>query len=403
MEKNTSLTTATAVLFAIASGCAVANVYYAQPLLNTMSQDLHIPAADTGIIITITQSGYAAGLLLLLPLGDLFNRRKLIVTQLLLAMAALALVAWAPSRGLFFAGIAAIGMLAVVTQTLVAYAATLAAPSARGRMVGLVTSGVVLGILLARTISGTLADMAGWRAVYLFSATLMLLTAIALFRVLPREDPNKTVTTYPQLLASVFQLLLQEPILRTRAILAGFIFAAFSVLWTSLVLPLSAPPYEFSHTVTGLFGLIGVAGALGATKAGQLADQGHSQRTTGIALTLLLLSWIPLGFTTSYLPALIAGIILLDLAVQAVHVTNQSLIYQIRPESRNRLVAGYMLFYSIGSGSGSIAATTTYAHTGWTGVCILGAAISAMGLAFWAITLPCTHTHKKAITLGYDK
>lgn len=393
MEKTVPLAKATALLFAAASGCAVANVYYAQPLLNTMGQDLHIRSGAVGIVVTITQTGYALGLLLLLPLGDLFNRRRLIVTQLLLAVVALLLVAWAPAQPPFFAGIAAVGLLAVVTQTLVAYAATLAAPAERGRIVGLVTSGVVLGILLARTISGTLADLAGWRAVYVFSAVLMLLTAIALFRALPKNDPDKVAASYPQLLASVFRLFFEEHILRVRAMIAMFIFAAFSVLWTSLVLPLSAPPYQFTHTVVGMFGLIGVAGALGATRAGHLADRGLGQWTTGVALTLLLLSWIPVSFTTQSIWALIAGIILLDLAIQAVHVTNQSMIYQIRPESRNRLVAGYMLFYSIGSGIGSIAATTTYAHAGWTGVCILGAAISAMGLIFWAITLPRSNRH----------
>lgn len=385
MEK---FTRSTALLFAIACGLAVANVYYAQPLLNTMGNDLHIPSRSLGIIVTITQTGYALGLLLLLPLGDLFNRRKLIVTQLLLAVAALLIVAWSPAKLPFLGGIAAVGLLAVVTQTLVAYAATLAAPAERGRIVGLVTSGVVLGILLARTVSGALADIAGWRTVYFFSAALMLLTAAILYRVLPVHDSQKATTTYPQLLLSVFRLFLQEPVLRVRAIIAFFIFAAFSVLWSSLVLPLSAPPYSFSASVIGMFGLIGVAGALGAARAGKLADRGHGQRTTGIALLLLLISWLPLGFATHSLAALIAGIILLDLAIQAVHVTNQSMLYNIRPESRNRMVAGYMLFYSIGSGLGSIAATTVYALAGWTAVCILGAAISAAGLLFWACTLP---------------
>lgn len=401
MDKNAPLNRSTALLFAAACGCAVANVYYAQPLLNTMGRDLHIRPADVGIIVTITQAGYGLGLLLLLPLGDLFNRRRLIVTQLLLAVAALGLVAWAPGKIPFFAGIAAVGLLAVVTQTLVAYAATLAAPAARGRIVGLVTSGVVLGILLARTVSGTLADLAGWRAVYLFSAALMFFTAAALFRALPKNDPGKVVATYPQLLLSVFRLFLEERVLRVRAMIAMFIFAAFSVLWTSLVLPLSAPPYQFSHTVIGMFGLIGVAGALGAARAGQLADRGRGQWTTGVALTLLLLSWLPISFTSHSLWALIAGIIILDLAIQAVHVTNQTMIYTIRPESRNRLVAGYMLCYSIGSGVGSIAATTTYAHAGWTGVCLLGAGISALGLICWALTIP--RTHKKVITLLSSK
>jgi len=395
----------TALLFAVACGLAVANVYYAQPLLNTMGADLRIPAPSLGIIVTITQTGYALGLLLLLPLGDLFNRRKLIVTQLLLAVAALLMVTQASSKFLFLGGMAAVGLLAVVTQTLVAYAATLAAPAERGRITGLVTSGVVLGILLARTVSGTLADLAGWRAVYGFSAALMLLTAVMLYRVLPQQDSDKTTATYPQLLGSVFQLFIQEPVLRIRAVLALFIFAAFSVLWSSLVLPLSAPPYGFTPAVIGLFGLIGVAGALGAARSGKLADSGRGQWTTGVALTLLLLSWLPMGFATRSLGALVAGIILLDLAVQAVHVTNQSMLYCIRPDARNRMVAGYMLFYSIGSGIGSIAATTVYARAGWTAVCILGAAISLGGLLFWATTLPRKTRAQKSntFTVAYQK
>ncbi|PSL46406.1 putative MFS family arabinose efflux permease [Chitinophaga niastensis] len=383
----TSLSSSTALLFAIACGLAVANIYYAQPLLNTMGAEIGIRPGSVGIIVTVTQIGYALGLLLLVPLGDLLNRRKLIITQLLLVVAALLVVALASSHTILFTGIAAVGLLAVVTQVLVAYAAALAAPTERGRIVGLVTSGVVLGILLARTVSGTLADLAGWRSVYLFSATLMLLTAVILSRVLPREDHQKATATYAQLLASVFLLFVQERVLRIRAIIAMFIFASFSVLWTSLVLPLSAPPYSFSHTITGLFGLIGVAGALGAAKAGRLADRGRGQWTTGIALTLLLFSWLPLSFTAHSLLSLIAGIIILDFAVQAVHVTNQSMIYSVRPESRNRLVAEYMLFYSVGSGAGSIAATTVYAWSGWTGVCVLGASISALGLIFWALTI----------------
>ncbi|WP_142682921.1 MFS transporter [Chitinophaga polysaccharea] len=395
----------TALLFAVAGGLAVANVYYAQPLLNRMGNDLDIPSRSLGIIITVTQTGYALGLLLLLPLGDLFNRRKLIAVQLLLAAAALITVGWAPAKLLFLGGIAAVGLLAVVTQTLVAYAATLAAPEERGRVVGLVTSGVVLGILLARTVSGALADIAGWRAVYFLSATLMLLIAGALYRALPVNDPQKTSATYPQLLASVFRLFLEEPLLRVRAIIAFFIFAAFSVLWSSLVLPLSAPPYSFSSSVTGMFGLIGVAGALGAARAGRLADRGHGQWTTGAALALLLVSWLPLGFATHSMAALIAGIILLDLAIQAVHVTNQSMLYNIRPESRNRMVAGYMLFYSIGSGFGSIAATTVYAYAGWTAVCLLGGTLSATGLLFWATTLPRKiHAQKSnTFTLQHQK
>jgi predicted MFS family arabinose efflux permease len=207
-----------------------------------------------------------------------------------------------------------------------------------------------------------------------------------LFRVLPKDEPSRESLSYLQLLRSLFTLFAQERILRIRAVLALLIFTAFSILWTSLVLPLSAPPLSLSHTAIGAFGLAGVAGALAAARAGRLADRGLGQRTTGAALILLLLSWLPISYTQHSLPALIAGIILLDLAVQAVHVTNQSMILNLHPEARSRLTAGYMIFYSIGSATGSIASTSIYAYSGWNGVCLLGAMVSALALLFWALT-----------------
>nr|WP_256019391.1 MFS transporter [Paenibacillus kribbensis] len=381
-----SMSRSVALLFAIACGLAVANVYYAQPLLDAMANEFGIAPSSVGVVITVTQICYALGLLLLVPLGDLLNRRRLITGQMLLSVLALIAVSLAPSRTLLLMGMAAVGLLAVVTQTLVAFASTLAAPAERGRIVGLVTSGVVIGILLARTVAGVLTDLAGWRSVYLVSAVLTLVMTAALFRVLPKNEPLGAALSYSQLLRSVILLYVQERILRIRAILALLIFTAFSVLWTSLVLPLSAPPLSLSHTAIGAFGLAGVAGALAAARAGRLADQGLGQRTTGIALSLLLLAWLPIRYTEHSLFALVLGIILLDLAVQAVHVTNQSMIFTVRPEARSRLTASYMIFYSIGSAIGAIASTHVYAYAGWNGVCLLGAGVSALALIFWAVT-----------------
>lgn len=375
-----------ALLFAIACGLAVANIYYAQPLLDAISQEFGITHSSVGLVITITQVCYALGLLLLVPLGDLLNRRWLIAGQMLISVLALIVVGTAHTSKVLFISIAAVGLLAVVTQTLVAFAATLAEPSERGRTVGVVTSGIVIGILLARTFAGVLTDLAGWRSVYLVSAGLTLIMAGVLFRVLPKDEHSRESLSYLQLLRSLFTLFAQERILRIRAVLALLIFTAFSILWTSLVLPLSAPPLSLSHSAIGAFGLAGVAGALAAARAGRLADRGLGQRTTGAALILLLLSWLPISYTQHSLPALIAGIILLDLAVQAVHVTNQSMILNLHPEARSRLTAGYMIFYSIGSATGSIASTSIYAHSGWNGVCLLGAMVSALALLFWALT-----------------
>jgi predicted MFS family arabinose efflux permease len=375
-----------ALLFSITCGIVVANIYYAQPLLDAISNEFGISHSFVGLVITITQIFYALGLLLLVPLGDLLNRRWLIAGQMLLSVLALIVVGTATSSLMLFIGIAVVGFLAVVTQTLVAFAATLAAPAERGRVVGVVTSGIVIGILLARTFAGVLMDLAGWRSVYLVSALLTLIMACVLFRVLPHYEHKRESLSYLQLIRSMFTLFAQERTLRIRAALAMMIFTAFSILWTSLVLPLSAPPFSLSHTAIGAFGLAGVAGALAAARAGRLADRGLGQKTTGVALILLLISWLPISYVQHSLLALIVGIILLDLAVQAVHVTNQSMILTLRPEARSRLTAGYMIFYSIGSATGSIASTSIYVYFGWNGVSLLGAMVSALALLFWSLT-----------------
>ncbi|MFE5323748.1 MFS transporter [Paenibacillus sp. NPDC056579] len=382
-----SIPRSTALLFAVACGLAVANIYYAHPLLDTLADEFGIAPSSLGAVITVTQLCYASGLLLLVPLGDLWNRRRLIPGQMLLSVLALVAVGTATNRIALFAALACVGLLAVVTQTIVAFAAASAAPSERGRTVGLVTSGVVIGILLARTVAGTLTDLAGWRSVYLVSAALTLAAAVVLYRVMPSDTQEKTSVPYPQLILSVVMLFMQERVLRIRAVLAFFIFSVFSIFWSSLVLPLSAPPLSLSHTAIGAFGLAGVAGAMAAVRAGRLADRGLGQWTTGISLALLLGSWLLIQYAVQSLVVLALGVVILDLAVQAVHVTNQSMIYAVRPEARSRLTGGYMIFYSIGSAAGSIASTGMYAYAGWKGVCLLGASVSAAGLLYWLMTL----------------
>jgi len=362
------LTNGVLALFAIAAGLSVANIYCAQPLLDAIGHDFAISQVSVGFIMTVTQAGYAFGLFFIVPLGDLLDRRRLVVGQLLISVVALVAVGLAPTFAVMLCAVFLVGLLAVVIQVLVAYAATLASPEERGSVVGKVTSGVVTGILLARTVAGSLTDLAGWRSVYLVSAGLLLLMAAALWNTLPAGANPHAPRSYVQLLASIFSLWTNEPLLRIRAGLALFLFAAFNVLWTPLVLPLSSPPISLSHTAIGSFGLVGAAGALAAARAGRLADRGLAQWTTGTALILLVVSWLAISQLHRSLVLLIPGIILLDFAVQAVHVTNQSMLFARLPEARSRLAAIYMIFYSIGSGSGAIASTWIYAHRGWTGV-----------------------------------
>lgn len=390
------LSRVTTLIFAVAAGLSVANIYYAQPLLDSIAQDFGIAPAAIGLVVTLTQAGYALGLVFIVPLGDLTDRRRLIVGQGMLSVMALLVVATASSKTIFFVGLAAMGLLAVAVQTLVAFAAALATPAERGKAVGTVTSGVVTGILAARFVAGLLADLGGWRSVYLTSAILTAAMVGLLARVLPRRRSPDSNDSYVVTLRSIPILFLRDRMVLVRALLALLIFATFSTLWTVLVLPLSRPPFSYSHTQIGVFGLVGMAGAMAATGAGRLADRDLGQWTTGVSLTLLLASWALIAMLPASLPLFLVGVVLLDLAVQAVHVTNQSILVGRHPAASSRLIGGYMVFYSIGSAIGAIGATMAYARAGWPGVSVLGAGFSAIALLVWGTTLRLCRIHSHA-------
>lgn len=371
------------LIVAAAAGLSVANIYYAQPLLDLMAHDLGIPPATVGLIVMLTQIGYGLGLIFIVPIGDLIDRRKLIIAQGLLLGIALVIVGAAETNAMLLAGMSAVGLSAVLVQTLVAQAAALATPAQRGRVVGTVTSGIVTGILAARSFAGTIADIGGWRAVYLTSAFITLVMVVVLMAMLPRQSAKQNMETYTHALLSIPTMFLRERSLLYRGVLALLIFAAFSTFWTALVLPLSAPPFSYSHTRIGLFGLVGLAGAIAATCAGRLADRGHGRWTTGFSLAILLSSWGLIALLPVSMMMLLVGVALMDLAVQAVHVTNLSAIVAFNPQKSGRLIGGYMVFYSVGSAVGAIAATTIYSRFGWMGICLVGAAFSAIALALW--------------------
>ncbi|BAS40149.1 MFS transporter [Klebsiella oxytoca] len=374
-------------LFALASGLSVANVYYAQPLLDALARDFAISDAAIGGVIAATQIGCAMALLLLVPLGDRVNRRRLIATQVFLLIAALTAVSLASTTVMLLGGMLAVGLLGTaMTQGLIAYAASAASPHEQGRVVGAAQSGVFIGLLLARVFSGGVSDLFGWRGVYIFAALLMLGIALPLWRRLPVLAVASTPLSYPRLLASMLTLLRQEKVLQVRGVLALLMFAAFNIFWSALVLPLSAPPFGFSHTEIGALGLVGAIGALAAGRAGKWADRGYGQRTSAVALVMLLVAWWPLSLMAWSPAALLAGIVLLDLGGQALHVTNQSMIFRTRPEAHSRLVGLYMLFYALGSGLGAVSTTAVYARAGWQGVCLLGASVSLLALLFWLMT-----------------
>jgi predicted MFS family arabinose efflux permease len=369
-----------------ATGLSVASIYYAQPLLPTMARELGVSAARAGSVVTVAQLGYALGLLLIVPLGDLFERRALIVVMTLLAAMGLLVTALAPDLRLVLAGAALTGLCSVVTQILVPFAATLARDEDRGQVVGTVMSGLLLGILLARTVAGALASLGSWRTVYWAGAVALLGTTLVLRRALPRYHAPVRLS-YGRLLLSIATLFREEPVLRRRALVGAAAFGTFSVLWTSMAFLLAAPPYRMAPGAIGLFGLAGVAGALAATSAGRLADRGKGDRATGILLLVLLGSWLPLACAGRSLGAFILGVLLLDLAVQGVHIGNQAAIYRLRPDARNRLTAGYMTSYFLGGALGSFLSTTAYSALGWPGVVAVGAGFSALGGVAWVATL----------------
>jgi predicted MFS family arabinose efflux permease len=374
------------VLFAVATGQAVASNYLAQPLLDDIRRHFETSAGLAGLIVTVSQVGYAVGLVLLLPLGDLLERRRLItslagVTALLLAAAA-----FAPSLGLFMALAGLIGFTSVMAQILVPFAAGLSPEAERGRVVGTVMSGLLLGILLARTASGLVAQVAGWRAVYVVAAAAMAVQALVLLRGLPTWR-RPVALSYPRLLASVLSIARAEPVLRWRAVYGALSFGAFSVLWTTLAFLLSGPPYRYGAGTIGLFGLVGAAGAAAASFAGRLSDRGWRDRLTGGTSLLMLVAYGLIWRGAGSLAALIAGIVVLDVGAQAIHITNQGEIYRLQPEARSRINAFYMVSCFTGAAAGSATASLAYASAGWAGVCLLGACFGAASLAWWGVEL----------------
>ncbi|MBR7826875.1 MFS transporter [Actinospica sp. MGRD01-02] len=379
---NRPLTNATVLLLAIAIGSTVANLYYAQPLLAYVRDDLHLSSAGAGLTVTVTQFGYALGLILAVPLGDLLERRRLVTVMCCLNAATLAVCGTSSTGSVFYVTSALIGVFAATAQILVAFSADLASPEQRGRVVGTVMSGLLLGILAARTVSGYLAQFGGWRSVYWFAAGLMLLLALILRFRLPRGSVSTDIR-YGALLRSVLALMREEPLLRIRAVYGALAFAGFSTLWAPLGLMLAGSPHYLSTGLIGLFGLAGMAGALAAPLAGRNADRGGAGRMTILSAVLLTAAWLPAAFARTSIPLLVLGIVVFDFACQSMHITNQSEIYRLRPDARSRLTSAYMTCYFAGGVIGSALASVIYAADGWSGVCALGAGFGACTVLLW--------------------
>lgn len=366
----------------ICTGMSAASLYYAQPLLHSIKESLHLGTATAGLIVTATQVGYIAGLLLIVPLGDMFARRRLIPLMVAGIAMSLLFVSISPDGSLLLVSSVAVGAFSVAAQMSVAFAATLAPDATRGRVVGTIMSGLLLGILLARTVSGYLASFGGWRTPFQVAAGAMVVMALVLLKALPSESSRPRVS-YVGALTSIPALLIEEPLIRRRAIYGAASFGAFSALWTPLAFLLSGSPYHYSTSTIGLFGLFGVVGAITASFAGRFADRGGAATMTAVTSVLLTLTWIAIGFGRTSIGPLIVGVIVLDFACQGLHITNQSQIYKLRPEARSRITATYMSAYFIGGTLGSFGASAAYASGGWLASSALGGAFGAVAVGLW--------------------
>jgi predicted MFS family arabinose efflux permease len=369
-------------LMAVAGGASVANLYYIQPLLPEIAGRFSVSDAAAGSLVTASQVGYAAGLVLLVPLGDVADRRALAVRLLAVCGVALCAAAAAPSLVVLALALAVTATTSAVAQVLVPFAGLLAGEDERGRVVGLVMSGLLTGILLARTVSGLLASVAGWRAPFAAAAVLAWLLAVALWRRLPRVEPSSSVR-YRTLIASTGHLIATTPLLRRRMAYGACGFAGFSIAWTALAFLLSRDPYNYGERTISLFGLAGLAGAVAARRLGRLADGGRARRATGLLLVAAVAGWGALALGARSPVPLVLGLILMDFAVQGQNVLSQALLTRRGPETAGRMTTAYVTSNFAGGALGSAAGAFAWTHAGWTGVCAAGAATPLVAAVLW--------------------
>lgn len=375
------------ILLATACGIIVANLYYAQPLIGLISNEIGLSNSSAGLIVTLTQIGYVVGLLFLVPLGDIVENKKLILILLFLSAFALISMVFVKSATLLLIASFFIGLGSVAAQVLVPLVSYLSSENARGRVVGNVMSGLLLGIMLTRPISSLVADMWGWNAIFALSATVIIVLAFVLSKVLPTRKP-KAKTNYIALLNSMWQLLRTTPILRRRAIYHACVFGAFSLFWTTVPLLLFSPAFHFSQTAIALYALVGITGAIAAPIGGRLADLGWTRPATGIALTVVIISLIlPLFIQSSSsfgIAVLVIAAILLDMGVSANLVLSQRLIFSLSPEIRSRLNGLFMAIFFLGGAVGSFIGGWAYALGGWNLTLWIGIAFPTIALLYFA-------------------
>ncbi|MBL3655176.1 MFS transporter [Fulvivirga sediminis] len=364
---------------ATSTGLVVANNYYNQPLLGEMARSFQVAESEVSLIPMLTQIGYAVGLFLIVPLGDKFERKKLILSDFIFIIASL--LAAAVAQNLFTLMISSffIGLSSVLPQLFVPMAAQLSSNEKRGASIGTMMTGMLIGILGSRTISGFVGAHLGWRSMYFIAAGMMVLLWILLKIKLPTLKPEFS-GNYAQLLKSIVYQFKTRPRLRIAALRGAFDFASFSIFWTTLVFLLEEEPFNMGSDAAGSFGFAGIVGAIAASYVGRLADKYDKSKIVIASVIIIAISWLILGFSHASILGLIIGAVLLDLGVQAVHITNQTIIFAGNPPERNRINTVYMVMYFVGGATGTLIGGLAWTHFQWIGVCVAGGAFGLLVL-----------------------
>ncbi len=372
---NTGISKLTLWVMTVATGLVVANIYYGQPLLNDIAKTYHVSNGAAGTSAMLTQMGYAFGMLLLVPLGDMLKRKKLIMIDFGMIVLALLLAAFAPTFPVMLVASFLIGFTSIIPQLVIPMAAHLSKPEERGKTVGFVMSGLLIGILLSRTISGFVGEHFGWHVMFMIAAGLMLLLWVIIYFLFPEIEPQYE-GNYGSLMLSLITLIRTEPLLRMAALRGALCYACFGAFWTTLIFLLREPQFNLGSEAAGLFGLVGAFGALGAAAMGRISDKTDPYTVTTFSILLIIVSFIVFFFSGSSLIGLIIGVILLDLGVQATHISNQTTIFSLSEEARNRLNTVYMVTYFLGGAAGTFLASRVWNTWHWQGVAVVGIILS---------------------------
>lgn len=379
LKENGGLSRELLLTMSIVAGVSVANLYYNQPLLNMIKEELNVSDFLSNMIAMVSQVGYATGLLFVIPLGDLFQRRNIIISNFSILVVSLMTIYLAPDIYILLAASFLTGVCSVIPQIFIPIAAIYSTPDSKGKNVGMVVSGLLTGILGSRIISGLVGDWLGWREMYLIAAIMMMISAIVCLKVMPDIKPTFK-GSYPQLLKSLFRLVKEYPLLRIYALRAGVAFGSFLALWSCLAFRMSQAPFHAGSDIVGILGLCGIAGAVSASFLGRYVEKAGARKFNIAGCTLMLTAWALLYFGSNYYVSVIAGIIIIDIGMQCIQLSNQTLMFKLCPSASNRMNTLFMTTYFIGGSLGTLLAGYGWEKSEWTGTATVGVLLVLVSL-----------------------